>query len=78
MQFGQDQSRPISYHNFYVSKVDMSTRYQYHDIIGGKASFPQDMEPLLIYILGQFSTFFYFLFFLSFVLIFRSYLLLFI
>jgi hypothetical protein len=73
MQFGQDQSRPISYHNFYVSKVDMSTRDQYRDITGGKASFPQDMEPLLNYMFfGQFSTttFFYFLFFLSFVLIF--------
>ena len=57
----------------YVSKVDMSTRDQYRDITGGKASFPQDMEPLLNYMFfGQFSTttFFYFLFFLSFVLIF--------
>ena len=31
MQFGQDQSKPIFYHNFYVSKVDMPTGYQYHD-----------------------------------------------
>jgi hypothetical protein len=62
MQFGQDQGRPISYHNFYVSKVDMSTRDQYRDITGGKASFPQDMEPLLNYMFfGQFSTTTFFL-----------------